>query len=160
MARIDFDATGIDPHMAFEPIPAGKYIAFIKDSDVKATKAGTGHYLQLTWEVAEGPHKGRLIFDRINVHNPNKTAEEIGQRQLAAICQAAGRMQVADSAELHHIPMRIKVVIKQDDQKYEPANEVKGYESASAAASPAAAPAAPAAASQAAATPPWLRKSA
>lgn len=160
MAILNFDATGINTNTAFEAIPSGKYLAFIKDSDIKPTKAGTGHYLQLTWEVAEGPYKGRLIFDRINVQNPNKTAEEIGQRQLAAICQAAGRMQVADSAELHHIQMRIKVVIKQDDPKYEPANEIKGYESASVAAPPVTTAAAAAASQPAAATPPWLRKSA
>jgi hypothetical protein len=50
-----FDANQVEPSSDFEPVPAGKYLAVITESEMKPTKAGTGHYLQLTF--ACGPAK-------------------------------------------------------------------------------------------------------
>ncbi len=43
----------------FAAIPAGKYLAIIADSEMKQTKSGTSRYLELTFKVVEGEHKGR-----------------------------------------------------------------------------------------------------
>jgi hypothetical protein len=56
-----FDANNVEPAGDFEPIPAGKYLAVITDSEMKPTKAGTGNYLQLTFQVIEGPCSNRLL---------------------------------------------------------------------------------------------------
>ena len=66
-----FDANQIEPTTDFEPIPAGKYVAVITESEMRPTKAGTGHYLQLTFQVIEGEHKNRLQWARLNLDNPN-----------------------------------------------------------------------------------------
>ena len=51
MANLNgFDATTVDPNVGFDPIPVGKYLAVVTDSVMKATKAGTGEYLELTFE--------------------------------------------------------------------------------------------------------------
>ena len=42
-----FDANQVEPTGDFEPIPAGKYLAVITDSEMKPTKSGTGSLLQL-----------------------------------------------------------------------------------------------------------------
>ena len=42
-----FDANQVEPSDDLEPIPDGKYVAVITDSEMKPTKAGTGNYLQL-----------------------------------------------------------------------------------------------------------------
>ena len=126
----NFDANNVDPSTSYDPIPNGEYMALITDSDVKPTKAGTGYYMQLVWEVIDGQYKGRKVFDRINIQNANKTAEEIGQRELSAICHAVGKMNPADSTELHNIPALIKVKIKPAQDGYDASNEVNGYEAA------------------------------
>ena len=40
MANLNgFDANEVDPATSFDPIPAGKYLAVIAESEMKATKA-------------------------------------------------------------------------------------------------------------------------
>ena len=123
MAMLSFDATTVQPDEGFDPVPAGDYPVIITDSEMKQTKAGTGHYLQLTLQVIDGPAKNRLIWHRLNIQNPNATAQEIGQRQLSALCHAVGKLQVQDSAELHGIPFVARVIVKTDD--YGAKNEIK-----------------------------------
>ncbi len=146
MANIgSFDATQHDPTQSYDPIPAGKYRAMVVDSEVKPTKAGTGHLLKLTWEVLEGEYKGRKVFDNVNIDNPNPQAVEIAQKQLSAICRACGRLQISDSAEIHDIPCVIKVAVRPASGDYDAQNTIKAVEPVGAAS--AAAHAAPAAAS-------------
>lgn len=155
MATMDFNAANVEPNSPFEPIPNDKYRAAITESEIKPTKNGNGRYLQLVWEVLEGPFKGRKIWDRLNIDNPNQQAQEIAQRTLSAICRAAGVLHVKDSQQLHDKPVFITVVVKQDSG-YEPRNDIKKYEPVEgAAAQPAAATAAPAATASA---PAWARK--
>ena len=81
MANLNgFDANTVDPATDFEPLPAGKYLAVITDSEMKPTKAGTGSYLQIVWELIDGDFKGRKLWSRLNLDNPNATAVEIAQR--------------------------------------------------------------------------------
>ena len=57
MAFISFNATQVQPQASFDPIPAGKYICQIVESEIKSTKAGTGQQLVLTWEVLKAISK-------------------------------------------------------------------------------------------------------
>lgn len=92
---------------AFEPIN-GTFPAMIVESDMTPTKAGDGEYLKLTIEVLDGPHKGRKVFDNLNLDNPSAKAVEIAYQTLEAICQAVGLTKpLSDSAELHDKPMSI-----------------------------------------------------
>lgn len=156
-----FDATQVAPSEGrdYEPIPAGEYTAMVVDSDVKETRAKTGHYAKLTWEVLDGPHKGRKIFDNINLDNPNPEAVRIGQEQLSAICHAVGVLQISDTVEIHDRPCRIKVKVRPAKDGYDAQNEITKYQSTSSVGQPAAAQAAPAAQQQPAAgqkkAPPW-----
>lgn len=129
MSTLNFDATRHDPNVGFDPIPAGDYVAMVTDSDVKPTKANTGSYLQLTWEVLEdGPYKGRKIWQRMNIQNQNKQAEEIGMRELSNVCHAVGVLHVQDSAELHNRPCVLKVKYVPADGQYSAKNEVSSCE--------------------------------
>ncbi|MBF6949467.1 DUF669 domain-containing protein, partial [Acinetobacter baumannii] len=49
----------------FAPIPVGTYIAQINRSEIKSTKAGTGSYLSLGFQIVEGEYEGRMIFQNI-----------------------------------------------------------------------------------------------
>lgn len=123
-----FNAENVEPQGSFEPIPAGWYVAMITDSEMKPTKAGTGEYLQLRLDVIDGEHEGRVIFDRLNLNNPNETTVQIAQRTLSAICRAVGVMQPQDSSDLHDKPLRVKVSIRPAGNGYDASNEVKAYE--------------------------------
>lgn len=161
MALVDFNAAEVEPLNMNDPIPAGTYLCIAQSSEMKANNAGTGEYLQFEFRVVEGPHKNRRVWDRLNLRHPNPTAVEIARRTLSSICRAAGKTQISDSAELHDIPINVRVIVK-DDQKNGPKNEVRGYSKPGTqpqAAQTATAPAAeaPAAAAPASDAPPWRK---
>ena len=129
MANLNgFDANQVDPATSFDPIPAGKYLAAITGSEMKPTKNGSGSYLELTFTILEGEHKGRTQWARLNLNNPNDTAVKIARAELSAICRAVGVMQPRDSVELHNLPLVITVKLKKREDNGELTNEIKGYE--------------------------------
>lgn len=128
MANLNgFDANRVDPASNFDPIPAGKYLAAIIESELKPTKSGTGNYLQLTFQVFDGPQKGRLLWTRLNLDNPNATAVQIAQGELSAICRAVSVLVPHDSVELHNLPLVISVRCKKRTDTGEIVNEISGY---------------------------------
>lgn len=155
MATFNFNANTVEPMQprTYGPLPAGDYEMIVVKSDVKPTKAGTGRYLELEMQVISGEHSGRRHWERLNVDNPNKQAEEIAKEALAALCFAVGVTDVEDTVQLHDIPFVAHVEI---DRKEPDRNRITGYVTAGAAkpAAPAARPAAPAAAA-APARKPW-----
>ena len=167
MARFDtsFDATSVEPTTAYELLPAGKYRAQIVESEMRVTKNGMGQFLWLMLDILDGEHKGRKIFDQLNLVNANPTTVEIAQRTLSAICHATGKLQVNDSEELHLIPMTIQVGVKPPKDGYGERNTIRymvpeapqATPPKPAATQPASAPAQSAPARPA--TAPWNRKS-
>lgn len=129
MANLNgFNATEVEPTSSFEPIPAGKYLAAITESEMKPTKNGSGSYLQMTFTIIEGEFKNRVLWARLNLNNPNATAVKIARSELSAICHAVGVMQPRDSVELHNLPLVIAVKLKKREDTGELTNEIKGYE--------------------------------
>ncbi len=144
-----FNAHSVEPSTSFDPIPAGKYLSVITASEMKDTKKAGGRYLELTFEVIEGEHKGRKVWARLNLENANALTVQIAKGELSAICRAIGVMTPNDSVELHNLPLIISVKQKKRDDSDEMTNEIKGYSKKDTAAGK------PAQAS--AATPPWRR---
>lgn len=142
MAKIGFNANEVEPSTPFELLPVGKYLAVAVASEMKPTKTGGGEYLQLTFEIVEGEHKGRKIFERLNIRNSNKQAEDIAMRALSALCRATGVMELEDSEQLHDIPVVLDIGTEAGKGEYGPQNRIKGYSAAGGAApQPAARPA-------------------
>lgn len=150
-----FNASDVEPAADFEAIPPGQYTAIITESENKPNKAGTGSYLQFTFQIVDGQYKGRLLWARLNVENRSQTAVKIARGQLSALCRAVGVLQPRDSIELHNIPLTIKVGVKKREDTGELTNEIKGYTARSASESPASR--APAASTGGTSTPPWKR---
>ena len=128
MAAVNFNANEVDPSKSFDPLPAGKYNALITNSEEKPTKAGTGSYLELTFEVLDEAYKGRRLWARLNLNNPSDQAVAIARAELSAICHAVNVLELQDTAQLHDLPMTVKVVAKPDKMTGEVRNEIKGYE--------------------------------
>jgi hypothetical protein len=148
-----FDANNVEPSDDLEPIPAGKYVAVITDSEMKPTKSGAGSYLQLTFQIIEGEYANRLFWVRLNLDNPNATAVEIARRELSAICRSVGVLVPTDSADLHNLPCLIHVRVKRRSDTGELQNEIKGYSKRTGGNTPIAA----AAATSKTDAPPWKR---
>ena len=111
----------------YSPIPSGRYPAMIVKSEYKKTKAGDGSYLQLNIKIHEGKHKGKMVFDRLNLNNPNPVAVEIANKALNTICQACGKVGVQDSEELHGIPMTVTVRFKPETAANPASNDITYY---------------------------------
>jgi hypothetical protein len=117
---------------SFENLPDGIYRLEVIQSEVKPTSKGDGTLLSLRYSVIEPEElKGRLIFGNITLENPNATAQEIGQKQLASLCRAIGVSEISDSDELHFQGFVAKVGLSKartvGTKTYEPRNEVKRY---------------------------------
>ncbi len=136
---IQFDATQVDPNPVYEALPAGDYLAVVTRCEVKQTKAGNGQYLELEFDVQSDPYRGRKLFDRINLWNPNPKTVEIAQRQLSALCHATGVLQLADSDQLLGQTAIVSINAENDPQ-YGVRNKVKGYKAPEGMRQPAQAP--------------------
>jgi hypothetical protein len=154
----EFKADELPEPQSFDPIPGGEYTATVTRSELKQTKAGTGQYISLGWQV-EGPsHQGRIVFDNININNPSEKAEEIGRRQLNELLRAIGMARVSDTDELIGSTCVIRVGVEKSEQ-YGDKNNVKGYKALNGASAPRVATLATATASTSnGAAPPWARK--
>lgn len=133
MAQLNFKASNItieERSSSFGPLPAGDYEMMIVKSDTKATKAGTGHYLECEMHVLSGEHSGRRHWERFNLDNPNQQAVKIAQESLARLCNAIGADEVEDSEALHDQPFIAEVGI---DKKDDTRNVIWNYKAAAAA---------------------------
>ncbi|HEY4133485.1 MAG TPA: DUF669 domain-containing protein [Gemmatimonadaceae bacterium] len=159
---LSFDASKVAPSTGKpDPVPNGEYTLAITESDVTPTKAGTGKILNLTISVlAPESFKGRKIFTNLNISNPSAEAQRIAQAELSAICHATGVMQLKNSSQLHSVPFKGRVAVKQDAE-YGPKNVITKYmamDGSTAAAPLPAAAAASTSAAPAANAPAWAQK--
>jgi hypothetical protein len=111
-----FDANTVAPREEFKALDPGDYVVAIVASSIEDNSKGDGSFLKLELEVVDGPGKGRKLFDRLNLNNPNAQAVEIAKATLSAICHATGKLTVTDSNELHNKPM-LAVVRKVPQKK-------------------------------------------
>jgi len=124
----NFDANDVPPAEVFELLPAGRYGAMIVESELKPTKNNDGQRLVLVWQIIEGEHEGRKIFQGLNIDNPNEKAVAIAKRELSAICHATGKIRISDSEELHDIPCVIVLKVVPAKGDFDAKNEIKGVE--------------------------------
>lgn len=137
----------------FEPLPSGWYTCVVAGAEIKNTKAGTGQYISIKYDITGPSHQGRVVFGNLNIKNPNPKAEEIGRQQLGELMRAIGLATVQDTDQLIGGQLQIKLEVRESEQ-YGASNDVKAYKSTGSA-PPAAAKAAPASTK---AAPPWVKK--
>lgn len=140
----------------FEPIPAGWYSCTIGGAELKDTKAGTGQYIAVRYNVTGPTHEGRVIFGNLNIRNPNPKAQEIGLQQLGDMMRAIGLASVEDTDQLIGGQLSIKVKIREASGGYDASNDVSAFKALKGGAAPMA-KAAPTQAAPAAGAPPWAK---
>lgn len=138
---------------SFEPLPDGWYDVRIAGAEVRETKAGTGKYIAVRYDVQGPTHAGRVVFGNLNVRNPNPKAEEIGRQQMGDLMRAVGIPKLSDTDQLVGCQCSIKLATRKSDQ-YGDQNEVKAWKaSGNAAPKLSSAPA-----TSPRPTPPWAKK--
>ena len=158
---LNLDLRNTQADTGAEPVPAGWYVAMIDESSLVPTKSDPNNkMLKLRFNIVEGQFAGRKIFEQFNIIHSNVMTQEIAQKQLKAVCVAAGHHgMLADSGELHGKPMRVKVKVRKATDEYEASNAISSFLNMSAplpaGATTAVAQAAPAAAPAAFAAQPW-----
>jgi hypothetical protein len=137
----------------FEPLPAGWYTTTIGGAEIKATKAGSGEYIAIRYDITGPTHQGRVVFGNLNIKNANPAAEAIAYQQMGELMRAIGLARVDDTDQFVGGQLQVKLDIRKSEQ-YGDSNDVKAFKSLSGGAMPMAA--APKAAAKAA--PPWIKK--
>lgn len=142
MAKLpgSFNAEDHEDMRDFTPVPKDNYVMYVADSDYLQTKDKNGHYLKLEIKIDEGDYEGRTIWRNLNLDNPNKTAVQIANQELAELCRACGFPGgIEDSEELHGIRFTAEVDIKKARSKEETdQNIIRHYHQLEGASSPAA----------------------
>jgi len=110
-----------------DAVPEGWYTVVATKSDLALTKNGDGVMLKLTFEIVEGKYSGNVIFENMNVQNPNDEAVKIALRNLSALCHAINVMDPQLPGDsLLRIPLKIRVSLQQE-VGFNPKNEIKAY---------------------------------
>lgn len=128
-----FDATNVAPQTAFEPVPTGWYALVMTASEVKENNKKNGKILEVEYTIqSPETYKGRKVFDRFNIENPNQQAVEIAYAQLSAVCHAINVIKFDNPSQLHNKILEARVSLRPagpgaDGQHYEASNEIKGY---------------------------------
>lgn len=123
-----FDPTRVDDN-AFPVVPAGTYRALVENAEIKATKAGTGRYVQVNLSLLDQPHKGDKVTARLNFENQNSTAQNIGRAQLKKFLASVG---VTAAVDLDQIAFYVKnkvttVEVEIEDGPKGPQNAVAAF---------------------------------
>jgi hypothetical protein len=124
--------TGGEPG-EYAPLPAGWYSATVADIVEKTTKDGTGEYLNVRLNITGPTHAGRVVFTKLNIVNNSATAQDIGRKQLAALCDACGfgvGRRPADTDELIGGDVQILLSIRPESNGYKASNDVKAFKPA------------------------------
>lgn len=118
----------IDPNAEapgdFEVFAAGTYPLELTETDIKATKAGTGELLTYKIRITGGELEDRLIFGQLNITNPNEIAQKIGQSEFLAMRTVVGVLEPEDTDELHFREFQGVVKITPAKGEYKAKNEV------------------------------------
>jgi hypothetical protein len=93
-------------------------------------KSGNGEGLKLTFEIIDGQHKGRKVYENLNIRHTSEDTQRIAQSQLSALCHAVNVIKLMDTAALHFKPVRINVTVREAVGQYKASNNIKGYEAA------------------------------
>lgn len=126
MAELNHIVDPNDVKKGIEAVPAGEYLAIIEDSDYVENNKGTGMMLKLTYQIIDGPFKGQKIFENLNLRHTSQQTEAIAKQTLNSIGVAVGVSEIKDSAQLHNIPLKIDVRVKESEE-YGKQNSIKKY---------------------------------
>jgi hypothetical protein len=122
---VGFDSEADYGSLSFEALPAGNFEAVLVESNNKVSETTGCEYIGLVWEIIDGPHKGRRIWDNVIRKHTKAEAVAIGNRKLKSIMNALGPAN--DTSDWHGQPIGLKLTRKFNKERGEDQNNVADY---------------------------------
>ena len=114
---------------SFDPLPDGWYPARVNKIEQRTSGAGNT-YLNFEYEIAEGDHSGRKVWDGFHLWHPSAQTVQISQRRISALFKAAGFSALGNPDDLQGVEVQVRVRVRAASNGYDPSNEVRDYRSA------------------------------
>jgi hypothetical protein len=108
----------------FDTFEAGVYPVELTESDIVATKAGTGKMFKYRVRITQGDLTDRLVFGQMNIQNKSPIAAKIGSEEFRALREIVGVMVPEDTTELHFIEFPAVVKVTPAKGEYKAKNEI------------------------------------
>lgn len=140
-----FDANAPENNVS-NVIPKGNYQAVLVNSKVEKTKDGRGARLNLDFQILHGEYMNKHVFEGLNLwlrrnefnsesewkaalssDQKTKTAVDIANAQLSAICKAVNVLSPKDSYELHNKELTIAVGVQEAKDGFPARNKITAY---------------------------------
>ena len=110
MATIDFNIGLVRPYTSAPVVlPPGKYTVAITSEQIVDLSNGRGSALAFNYTVKEGPQKGAVVRELLNLWHTSQDAVAMARARLAAIVKALGVQQLGDTTVLHNRPFCVQV---------------------------------------------------
>ena len=110
MATLDFNVALIRPYTSAPVIlPPGKYTVAITSEQIVDLSNGRGTALAFNYTVKEGPQKGAVVRELLNLWHTSQEAVAMARSRLAAIVKAVGLQQLGDTTVLQNRPFCVQV---------------------------------------------------
>ena len=110
-----------------EPIPTGTYVAMITGSEPRYYNSGLRQYVDLTFQIIEGPYAGRCLLRQLDLTHPNLIEKTLYYMELGSICWAVGVPTTQNYSELYNRPLLINVRCEPRPDNGIVANRIAGY---------------------------------
>ena len=132
MAKFNFDPSEVEAStyssdQSYEIMPDGEYKLAGVDAEEKQTQKKNGSYINAKFEVVDGPHTGRFIWQNFNIVNPNETAQRIGRQELVAWATACGKATADDTDKLLGKIFSAKIGVEKGTGGYADSNRIKAF---------------------------------
>ena len=110
MATLDFNVALVRPYTSAPVIlPPGKYTVAITSEQIVDLSNGRGTALAFNYTVKEGPQKGAVVRELLNLWHTSQDAVTMARSRLAAIVKAVGLQQLGDTTVLQNRPFCVQV---------------------------------------------------
>ena len=110
MANIDLNVALVRPYTSAPVIlPPGKYTVAITSEQIVDLSNGRGTALAFNYTVKEGPQKGAVVRELLNLWHTSQDAVTMARSPLAAIVKAVGLQQLGDTTVLQNRPFCVQV---------------------------------------------------
>ena len=74
----------------FIPVPSGDYLVRMTNVEEVTTRKGDGKMVKAAFQIVNGDHKNRLIFETFLVEHPKEIVQKIGNERLSKYLEAVG----------------------------------------------------------------------
>ena len=110
-----------------ELLPVGYYKAVAMAEEERDTKENNGKYIKMEFEITNGEHSRRKLWENYNIVNANATAVKIALEKLGSFAWAVGVQSLSDTKDLLFKDVTIEVGIQPAKAPYQPSNTIRAF---------------------------------